>query len=134
MFGCLHGDGGPDVSVEASIDEAALPEAEFEIEMTNHGGGEFTTTPTGLLAAKLVDGEPRYIRPFYVMLRDGPAVELLGGDSEVWTVEVDNDEPEFMADSGSYELSLTGLGPGTYLFGFEDELYGVDEELAVRSS
>ncbi len=101
--------------------------------MGNHGDESYTTTPTSLLAAKLDEGEPRYLRSLFVHLRDGPALEIQPGESETWTVEVDNEEPGFMRDSGGHSLSLTGMGPGTYLFRFQGtSAYTVDENLAVE--
>jgi hypothetical protein len=135
VSGCLSdGNETGGIDVTASVNEAELPRAEFEITATNRGDETFTTTPKKLSVAKLSDGEPKHIRRVFRLFEDGPALKLEPDGSETWEITVDNEDESFLGDTGGMEMNLTGLGPGTYLFGFssDTETYGVDEDRAAR--
>lgn len=123
-----------ELDVTASVNEVEIPRAEFEVTATNHGSEAFVTTPKEMSVAKLSNGEPKHIRRVLRLLEDGPALELEPDDSETWSITVDNEDTSFLGDSGGTEMNLTGLGSGTYLFGFssDTEAYGVDEDRAAR--
>ncbi|MDZ7687188.1 MAG: hypothetical protein U5J64_00440 [Halobacteriales archaeon] len=134
VTGCLSDGNDTDrIDVTASMNDVEIPRAEFEVTATNRGDETFVTTPESLSVAKLSDGEPKHIRRAHLLLQDGPALELEPGDSETWEINVDNEDESFLGDTGGMEMNLTGLGPGTYLFGFpsDTETYGVDEGRAT---
>jgi len=136
VSGCVSDGNGNEeggIDVTASVNKLELPRAGFEVTATNRGNESFLTTPKKLSVAKLSDGEPKHIRRVFRLLEDGPAIELEPGGSKTWEITVDNENESFLGDTGGMEMNLTGLGPGTCLFGFssDTETYGVDEDRAA---
>lgn len=118
LFGCIGAD--PDISVYVSKDSVSLPQDSIEVTLSNSGDVEFEARKMGL--AKIVDGEPRHLRPMRSHREDFPSASVGGGKSRTWEVEVDNSRSDFVYSDRVFELS--GLGPGVYRFAPG----GIDEE------
>jgi|GEM_PF-6050065 len=132
LTGCLentgeHNDGegfnqtGTDgeIRVSSSVDSLTLPQAEFELRISNRTDNEISLGfPT---AWKVIDGEYFYLqptRPAHLFPHLG--VRLGPNGTESFNLTVDN-------ESETMEPYLPGAGPGKYLFSVTEGVYEPDE-------
>ena len=96
----------------------SLPEASFEFTLRNEREQVFNTNFYAWRLQKYVDG-----RWFHVEPREWPEplMRMEPGDSHTWSVLVDNTDlaRSIPHSQGTDEVSVVGLGGGTYSFGVE---------------
>ncbi|SEO86708.1 hypothetical protein SAMN04487948_10655 [Halogranum amylolyticum] len=112
----------PDVTDETPValtpatQRGSLPTATVEFTLTNDTDVRFDTNFYAWRVWKRVDGEWFHVAP---RAWNQPLMSLAPDESHAWTLTVDNtrldDEPLPRA-GGTEELSLAGLGGGTYAF------------------
>lgn len=110
--GCLYGEMEADVSVEASSDSISLPRDEFELRLSNDGGETFEAHELGVV--KVANDEGHAVLPLYSHLEDVRSVVVRPGETETYTVNVDNTDASRVAHDAVTELQ--GFGPGVYRF------------------
>lgn len=123
------------MALEPSATEGALPSDEFAFALDNGTDRTFQTNFYDWTLAKRVDGEWYHVAPGAV---PEPLMSLDPGDGHRWTLAVSSEPPNprvrAVADEG--DISVYGLGAGTYAFGvagwFEDEDYEHKTVFAAR--
>ncbi|WP_266077684.1 hypothetical protein [Haladaptatus caseinilyticus] len=95
-----------------------LPKATVSFELTNETGTTFTTNYYAWSVWKYVDSEWFYVGPQMI---PEPAMMLESGGSHTWTLTVDNTilGGAIGGAQGTGEITLPGLGGGTYAFGID---------------
>lgn len=120
--------------ITPSKEQAELPEDIVSFALSNETGGTFTTNYYHWMVWKLVNNEWFYIAPQAV---PEPAMMLKSGGSHTWNLTIENSNLEDAINStgGTEEVTLSGLGNGTYAFGisgwFEGQNY--DESVGVAT-
>lgn len=129
----------PDVDApltfESGHQSGSLPRAEFEFVLTNGTNAQFGVNFYGWSVWKRAQGEWFRVAPRMV---PQPLMYLRPGDSHAWHLTVDNtdlDRPIPRAE-GTANVTVVGLGGGTYAFGtdgwFEGQHYENGTGIATR--
>lgn len=114
---CSPGADAP-LSFDASGRSGSLPRAEFDFVLTNEASERFEVNFYGWSVWKHVRGEWFRVAPRGSPI---PLMYLEPGDSHSWHLTADNadlDRPISRAE-GTEEMTVVGLGGGTYAFGID---------------
>ncbi|WP_049893407.1 hypothetical protein [Halogranum rubrum] len=103
------------IALRPPTQQASLPGATFEFTLANDTDVRFETNFYGWSVWKQVDEAWFHVAPTAWPV---PLMTLESGESHTWTVTVDNSElhRDIMWVEGTEDLSLAGLGGGTYAF------------------
>ena len=113
----------------------SLPQARFEFSLTNGTDATFEVNFYNWSVWKRVEAEWYRVAPRFV---NQPLMRLRAGDSHEWKLTVDNTDLNrpIPSASGTRDVTVIGLGPGTYAFGtdgwFEGQNYENKTGIAAR--
>ncbi len=109
---------GTTLLMKPSKGSVTLPKAALSFTLQNETGTTFTTNYYAWSLWKLVDGKWFQLMPRIV---PEPAMMLKSGDTHSWSVTIDNTNLDGSLDpaGGTEDLTLVGLGGGTYAFGID---------------
>lgn len=112
---CYPGSDAP-LSMTPSADAVSLPNASLSFTLANETDATFEANFYGWRLHKRVEEEWYYIAPG---MWPEPLHRLPAGESHAWNVTVDNADlgSEIRDPSSTQDLTLRGLGGGTYSFG-----------------
>lgn len=117
----------PPILLEPSATEASLPRAELSMTLANRSERAFKTNFYGWVLHKRVEGEWFRVAPRYW---PQPLMTLDPGAEHTWRLRLRRETPPTGASSagGTEDLTLVGLGGGTYAFAVDGWFADTDYE------
>ncbi|WP_231183055.1 hypothetical protein [Haladaptatus sp. DYF46] len=129
----VDADDGTALRMVPSKTSASLPKANLSFTLRNETGVTFTTNYYDWSVWKRVDGEWFHIAPQVV---PEPAMMLESGGSHTWNLTVDNTDLDAagVGAEGTEDVTLAGLGGGTYAFGIRGWFRGQSYENGIAAA
>jgi len=117
----------PPILLTPSATEASLPSAELSMTLRNRAERAFKTNFYGWVLHKRVDGDWYRVAPRYW---PQPLMTLEPGGEHTWRLRLRSESPPTGASSagGTEDLTLVGLGGGTYAFAVDGWFADTDYE------
>ncbi|SIR16969.1 hypothetical protein SAMN05421858_1677 [Haladaptatus litoreus] len=129
-----YADSETNLLMTPSKEQAELPDDTVSFTLSNETGATFTTNYYHWMVWKLVDNEWFYIAPQVI---PEPAMMLESSGSHTWSLTIDNTNlgSSIEGAQGTEDISLAGLGGGTYAFGISGWFQGqsYDESVGVAT-